>query len=99
WISPRVRPGEVRKVLTGIPGKTGLAYSIDRATGQFLWARPTVEQNVIESINTESGAATVNPDTLFTAADQERLVCPNVAGGKNYPSGTYSPQTGLMYFP
>src|SRR5690606_35890311 len=51
WINPRVRAGEVRKVVTGIPGKTGLVYTIDRETGQFLWARTTVEQNVIESVN------------------------------------------------
>jgi len=23
WINPRIRPGERRKVVTGIPGKTG----------------------------------------------------------------------------
>ena len=39
WINPRVRSGEMRKVITGIPGKTGLVYTLDRATGQFLWAR------------------------------------------------------------
>lgn len=99
WINPRVREGETRKVITGIPGKTGLVYTIDRETGQFLWARETVEQNVISDINTESGAATVNPDTLFTAAGQERFVCPTTSGGKNYPAGTYSPQTGYMFYP
>ena len=25
WINPRIQPGEVRKVMAGIPGKTGLA--------------------------------------------------------------------------
>ena len=55
WINPRVRPGQVHKVITGVPGKTGLVYTIDRETGQFLWARPTVEQNVIARVNTESG--------------------------------------------
>jgi len=99
WINPRVRSGETRKVITGIPGKTGLVYTLDRETGQFLWARETVEQNVVEDINTESGRATVNPDKEFTAAGQETLVCPSVRGGKNYPSGTYSPLTGLMYYP
>jgi alcohol dehydrogenase (cytochrome c) len=99
WINPRVRPGEVRKVITGIPGKTGLAYTLDRETGQFLWARETVMQNVIENINVESGAATVNPDKVFTAAGQEKLICPSTSGGKNYPAGTYSPLTGLMYYP
>ncbi|HEY8519507.1 MAG TPA: PQQ-binding-like beta-propeller repeat protein [Gammaproteobacteria bacterium] len=99
WINPRVRPGETRKVLTGIPGKTGIVYTLDRATGQFLWARPTVEQNVIASVNTESGAGVVNTDKLFTAPGQTRLICPSLAGGKNYHAGTYSPLTGLMYFP
>jgi alcohol dehydrogenase (cytochrome c) len=99
WINPRVRPGEQRKVITGIPGKTGLVYTLDRETGQFLWARETIEQNVIADINTESGAATVNRDSLFTGVGQEILVCPSQRGGKNYPSGTYSPMSGLMYYP
>ena len=99
WINPRVRPGESRKVITGIPGKTGIAYTIDRETGQFLWARETIQQNVIADINVESGAATINPDKIFTAPGQEKLICPSTSGGKNYPSGTYSPLTGLMYFP
>jgi alcohol dehydrogenase (cytochrome c) len=99
WINPRVRPGELRKVITGIPGKTGIVYTLDRETGQFLWARETVQQNVISDINVESGAATINPDKLFTAAGQEKLICPSTSGGKNYPAGTFSPQTGLMYYP
>jgi PQQ-dependent dehydrogenase (methanol/ethanol family) len=99
WINPRVRSGEVRKVITGIPGKTGLVYTLDRDTGEFLWARETVEQNVIEDINTESGAATVSSEKQFTAAGQEKLICPSTSGGKNYPAGTYSPTTGLMYYP
>jgi alcohol dehydrogenase (cytochrome c) len=99
WINPRLRPGEVRKVITGIPGKTGLVYTIDRETGQFLWARETVQQNVISDINVESGAATVNPDKAFTRVGQELLICPSTSGGKNYPAGTYSPLTGLMYYP
>jgi PQQ-dependent dehydrogenase (methanol/ethanol family) len=99
WINPRVRPGERRKVITGIPGKTGIAYTLDRETGQFLWARETVQQNVIADINVESGAATINQDKIFTATGEEKLICPSTSGGKNYPSGTYSPLTGIMYFP
>ena len=47
WINPRIEPGETRKVMTGIPGKTGVVYTLDRETGEFLWARPTIRQNVI----------------------------------------------------
>jgi len=99
WINPRVRSGEPRKVITGIPGKTGLVYTLDRESGQFLWARPTVQQNVIESINTESGAATVAAEKMFTRVGQEILVCPSLLGGKNFHAGAYSPLTGLMYYP
>ena len=99
WINPRVRPGEVRKVVTGVPGKTGVVYTVDRETGQFLWARETIVQNVISEVNTESGAGIVNSDMLFTGVGQERLVCPSLNGGKNFQAGAYSPLTGLMYLP
>jgi len=99
WINPRLRPGEVRKVVTGVPGKTGLVYTVDRETGQFLWARETIVQNVISEVNTESGAGIVNPDSLFTGAGQQRLICPSLNGGKNYHASAYSPLTGAMYIP
>ena len=98
WINPKIRPGEVRKVLTGIPGKTGIVYTLDRATGEFLWARSTVMQNVVSKIDGATGKVTVNPDALFTADGQTRLICPSPNGGKDFPAGAYSPQTNAMYY-
>ena len=77
-----------------IPGKTALVYSIDRETGEFLWARPTVYQNVIQSIDGETGKATENPEVVFHALEEERLICPNMHGGKDWEAGAYSPETG-----
>jgi PQQ-dependent dehydrogenase (methanol/ethanol family) len=99
WINPRIRPGERRKVVTGIPGKTGVVYTIDRQSGEFLWARPTVLQTVIRSIDGATGAVTVNTDTLFTKTGDQVRVCPNINGGKNWQAGAYSPLTNTMYFP
>src|SRR5690606_18976492 len=99
WINPRVRPGETRRVVTGIPGKTGVVYTLDRATGEFLWARPTVEQNVLQEIDVLSGKGVVNPETTFAEVGQERFVCPTATGGKNWPSGTLSARNNVMYFP
>jgi alcohol dehydrogenase (cytochrome c) len=99
WINPKLRPGERRKVLTGIPGKTGVVYTLDRQTGEFLWARPTVVQNVISGIDGNSGEVTVNEETLFTRINQSIVVCPGSTGGKNWPAGAYSPLTNMMYFP
>jgi alcohol dehydrogenase (cytochrome c) len=41
WINPTLKPGDNRKAITGIFGKTGIVWSIDARTGEFLWARPT----------------------------------------------------------
>lgn len=98
WINPRLRSGEERQVVTGIPGKTGIIYTLDRVTGEFLWARPTITQNVISKID-GNGHVTLNADTVFTHADQELFVCPSTNGGKNWPAGAYSPRTEAMYFP
>jgi alcohol dehydrogenase (cytochrome c) len=99
WINPKVKPGERRKVLTGIPGKTGVVYTLDRRTGEFLWARPTVQQNVIKTIDGSTGAVVVNEETLFTRINQSVITCPGSTGGKNWPAGAYSPLTNTMYFP
>ena len=97
WISPRIKPGELRRVVTGIPGKTGIVYTLDRKTGEFLWARETLHQNVITSID-GSGEVHINED-MVVGPFEEILVCPSLGGGKNWPAGTYSPLTGLMYQP
>ena len=99
WINPALRPGETRKVVTGVPGKTGIVYTLDRETGEFLWATPTVVQNVVENIDGATGAVVVNPEMLFTGAEQTLFVCPANPGGKNWPAGAYSPQTNSMYMP
>jgi alcohol dehydrogenase (cytochrome c) len=99
WVNPRLRPGERRRVVTGIPGKTGIVYTLDRQTGEFLWAKPTIEQNVVADIDGAGGAVTVNPEAIFTRIKESRLICPGLNGGKNWPAGAYSPLTHTMYFP
>ncbi len=99
WINPRVQAGEVRKVMTGIPGKTGVVYTIDRETGEFLWATPTVPQNVISNIDGATGAVTENEETVFTELGQTILVCPTYAGGRGPQAGAYSPLTNMIYNP
>ncbi len=99
WINPTIKPGEKHKVITGIPGKTGIVYTLDRRTGQFLWATPTIYQNVVAKIDGRTGEATVEPSALFKAKGDEATVCPSIHGGKNWPAGAYSPLTGNMYFP
>ncbi len=99
WINPRIEPGERRKVMTGIPGKTGVVYTLDRETGEFLWARPTVYQNVIDMIDGATGAVSENSEVVFSELEQKALVCPTYIGGKDWQAGAYSPITNAMYMP
>ena len=99
WINPRIRAGEVRRVLTGIPGKTGIVYTLDRETGEFLWATPTVTQNVISNIDGATGAVSENAEVVFGGLGQEVLACPTLLGGKDWEAGAFSPRTNTMYYP
>lgn len=99
WINPDIERGKTYKVLTGVPGKTGVVYTLDRETGEFLWARPTIPQNVVQSIDGATGRVTVNPATVFTEYGRAALVCPAASGGAGYQAGAYSPLTKTMYLP
>jgi len=99
WINPRLQPGERRRVVTGIPGKTGVVYTLDRETGEFLWATPTITQNVIVDIDGATGAVTENPEIIFSRLGQEVFICPMWLGGKDWEAGAYSPLTNMMYMP
>ena len=99
WINPRLQPGEERRVITGIPGKTGVVYTLDRETGEFLWATPTIAQNVISHIDGSTGVVSENPEVVFSSIGQEVLACPSAMGGKDWEAGAYSPRTNMMYMP
>ena len=99
WINPRLERGEPRRVMTGIPGKTGVVYTLDRETGEFLWATPTITQNVINQIDGATGEVSENPEVVFGGVGQAILACPGANGGKDWEAGAYSPRTGMMYMP
>ncbi len=82
WINPRLRPGEIRRVVTGIPGKTGVVYTLDRASGEFLWATPTITQNVISNIDGATGAVSENAELVFTSRGQQVLTCPTTTAAR-----------------
>jgi alcohol dehydrogenase (cytochrome c) len=90
--------GGRRKTLTGVPCKTGIAWSFDAASGEFLWAKPTVEQNIVERIN-EKGLVTVNENSVLKELGKTYHICPTYNGGRDWPQGAYSPKTNVMYMP
>jgi alcohol dehydrogenase (cytochrome c) len=100
WINPSLRPGERRKVVTGLPGKPGLVWTLDAATGEFLWARTTNHQNVIVGVDIPNRRGIANPALRHPEIGQELLVCPHLGGGGiNWQAVAYSPLTNALYAP
>ena len=96
-INPDARRGP-RKTLTGVPCKTGIAWSFDAANGEFLWAKPTTEQNLVARIDPK-GLVTVNEDAVLKEAGKTYHVCPTYNGGRDWPQGAYNPRANVMYVP
>lgn len=99
WVNPAIRAGERRKVVTGIPGKPGIVWTLDAMTGEFLWARQTNFQNVIVGVDIENRKGIVNAHVKPPAVDLPVLACPHLTGGKNWQAVAYSPQTNAIYAP
>ena len=96
-INPDARRGP-RKTLTGVPCKTGIAWSFDAANGEFLWAKQTNEQNLVARIDGK-GLVTVNENVVLKEIGKTYQMCPTFTGGRDWPSGAYNPKTNIMFMP
>jgi alcohol dehydrogenase (cytochrome c) len=96
-LNPEARRGP-RKTLTGVPCKTGIAWSFDAANGEFLWAKQTNEQNLVAKIDPK-GLVTVNEDAVLKEVGKTYHVCPTYNGGRDWPSGAYNPKSNVMFIP
>ena len=91
WLNPDITPGR-RKVVTGVPGKPGLVWTLDAVTGDFLWAKETSYQNVIVGVDVEGRKGIANPDikAFGDRGGDARLSVPErgrdqLAGGRLQP--------------
>jgi len=89
--------GEDRQMVV-TTGKLGIIESLDRVSGEWLWAQETVPQNVVESIDPETGEKTINPDTI-PRIGETTFNCPADPGGRAWQATSYSPRTEALYLP
>ena len=85
-----------RKTLTGVPCKTSILWSFDEAKGDFLWAKSTAVQNLVDSIDPK-GLVKINEAQLMRDIHKVYHQCPTHAGGRDWPFSAYSPQTNVLY--
>lgn len=89
--------GAQRQVLMQAP-KNGFFYVLDRATGEFISAKPYVTVNWATGID-ESGRPIENPETRVDKTGQAAIVTPGALGGHNWHPMAYHPDENLVYIP
>jgi glucose dehydrogenase len=89
---------QTRQILLTV-GKPGIIWALDRTTGEFLWAKETVEQNVVSHIDPRTGRVTLNEAVIPQEIDKEYFICPSFYGGKVWQATAYNPATNALYVP
>ena len=79
--------------------RNGFAYTMDRATGEVLLAKPFVPMNWASGVDLKTGRPTVNVDKATAQGKNVKDICPSLEGGKNQQPAAFSPKTGLFYVP
>jgi alcohol dehydrogenase (cytochrome c) len=79
-------------------GKLGIIEATDRTNGDWLWGHETVPQNVVASIDPQTGAKTINEEAI-PHIGETTVNCPADPGGRGWPATAYSPLTGALYLP
>jgi alcohol dehydrogenase (cytochrome c) len=87
-----VRGEKHKAVLFG--NRNAFYYVIDRGTGKFLAGRPFAKQSWAKGLD-DAGRPIVLPNSSPTVEGTK--VYPDLAGGTNWWSPSYSPQTNLFY--
>ncbi len=89
--------GEMRQQVV-TTGKIGIVESLDRTTGEWLWAVETAPQNIVLSWDSNTGIKEINPDTI-PIIGETTFNCPADPGAKAWQATAYSPRTEALYLP
>jgi alcohol dehydrogenase (cytochrome c)/quinohemoprotein ethanol dehydrogenase len=89
--------GKMRHVILQ-PCKNGFFYILDAANGKLLRATPFTPVNWANGVDMKTGRPNVNPEARYPLGHAWNLE-PGVQGAHGWQANSYSPQTGLIYFP
>jgi alcohol dehydrogenase (cytochrome c) len=100
--------GQSRKLITH-SARNGFLYTMERANGAMVMAKPYMEVNWTKGIDQKTGKPLDYDPTKdiqtyagvgnFNPSDPTKKVCPSQAGGNNYWPSSFSPKTKLLYIP
>jgi alcohol dehydrogenase (cytochrome c) len=100
--------GQSRKLITH-SARNGFLYTMERANGAMVVAKPYMEVNWTKGIDQKTGKPLEYDQAKdiqtyagignFNSNEPPKQVCPSLQGGNNYWPSSYSPKTKLIYIP
>ena len=85
-----------RAVITA--GKMALYDALDAATGDYLFSIDLGLQNLVASIDPQTGRKTMNPNARPNA-ENAVLICPQPIGGRNWLAASVNPESNMLFLP
>ena len=79
--------------------RNGFAYTMDRATGEVILAKPYVPMNWSTGVDMTTGRPVLDTAKIPYRGKKVTNICPSLEGGKNQQPAAFSPATGLAYVP
>ena len=86
--------GQTRKVVM-FANRNGFFYTIDRATGKLIVAKPFVETTWAKEISSLTGRPILLPNNHPN--EQGVRTCPDLGGGTNFMAPSYDPNLKLFF--
>jgi quinohemoprotein ethanol dehydrogenase len=90
--------GKMRQVLLHAP-KDGFFYILDRASGEFLSAKPYAQVNWATRLDPKTGRPTEDPHARYGETGKPWAALPGPGGAHNWMPMSYDPTSKVMYIP
>jgi alcohol dehydrogenase (cytochrome c)/quinohemoprotein ethanol dehydrogenase len=90
--------GRMRQVLMQAP-KNGFFYLLDRATGEFLSAKPYAQVNWASSLDPKTGRPNEDPHSRYGETGKPWSALPGPGGAHNWMPMSYNPAANIMFIP
>jgi alcohol dehydrogenase (cytochrome c) len=99
WINPDIKRGEQRDVSVMV-GEGGGVFTLDRSTGQFLWATPfpfDTPNFLISNIDGKTGRVYANESVMFKGPGDRHVIC--AWNTRSYWPTAYHPGLNTLFVP
>jgi alcohol dehydrogenase (cytochrome c) len=88
----------VSQKLVVTSGKMAIYEGMDAATGKYIFSKDLGIQNVVASIDPQTGEKTINPEVVV-GDGKPHMICPHPGGGRSWIATSYDAQTKILYVP